>query len=189
MKKILIILLLPGLTLFAEEQKLSVLEQITQPKVSFQSDFLSDAKFQGYEGSVKTYKQKIQINNNIIGFSYSRWDFDWKDENDLPFYQSKTPIDSMNRLKLFANWPMRINERWFMLNSVNVNSTYEREMSDSFGAGIMSFFSYKIKIYFLMQFYCKIICALMPFSIAPVVKKRYYSFNAGAVRPGDIMDI
>lgn len=50
----------------------------------------------------------------------------------------------MNRLKLFANWPLRINDRWFMLNSVNVNSTYEKEMNDSFGAGIMSFFSYNI---------------------------------------------
>lgn len=144
MKKISLILSLSALTLFAEEQKLSLLEQITQPKVSFQSDFLSDAKFEGYDGSVKTYKQKIQINNDIVGFSYSRWDFDWKDENDLPFYQNKTPIDSMNRLKLFANWPLHINDRWFMLNSVNVNSTYEKEMSDSFGAGIMSFFSYKI---------------------------------------------
>lgn len=144
MKKITLFLSLSGLTLFAQEQKLSILEQITQPKMSFQSDFLSDAKFEGYEGSVKTYKQKIQINNDIIGFSYSRWDFDWDSENDLPFYQYKTPIDSMNRLKLYANWPLRINDKWFMLNSVNVNTTYEKEMSHSVGAGIMSFFSYKI---------------------------------------------
>ena len=144
MKRIILFVLAGSLSLVAQEQKLSLLEQIAQPKVTFQSDFLSDAKFEGYEGSVKTYKQKIQINNEMFGFSYSRWDFEWKDESDLPFYRGKTPIDSMNRIKLFANWPLRINDEWFMLNSVNVNATYEDEMSDSYGAGITSFFSYKI---------------------------------------------
>jgi len=144
MKRTVLLMLGCGLFLTAQEQKLSILEQIAQPKMTFQSDFLSDAKFEGYEGSVKTYKQKIQINNEIVGFSYSRWDFDWKGENHLPFYQDKTPIDSMNRIKLYANWPLRINDAWFMLNSVNVNATYEEELSDAFGAGITSFFSYKV---------------------------------------------
>lgn len=145
MKRITILLVGCILSVMAEEeQRLSLLEQIVQPKMSFQSDYLSDAKFDGYEGSVKTYKQKIQINNDIAGISYSRWDFDWNNENDLPFYRGKTPIDSMQRIKLFANWPVPINDKWFMLNMINVNSTFENEMSDSFGAGISSFFSYKL---------------------------------------------
>lgn len=144
MKHITFIMALCSALLIAQDQKLSLLEKIAQPKISFQSDFLSDAKFEGYEGSVKTYKQKIQINNEIVGLSYSRWDFDWNNEDDLPFYQGKTPIDSMNRIRLYANWPLRINDEWFMLNSVNVNSTYEKEMGDSYGAGITSFFSYRV---------------------------------------------
>ena len=104
MKRITILLAGCVLSVMAqEEQRLSLLEQIVQPKVSFQSDYLSDANFDGYEGSVKTYKQKIQINNDIVGISYSRWDFDWNNENDLPFYRGKTPIDSMQRIRLFAN--------------------------------------------------------------------------------------
>ena len=105
MKRVILLVLAGSISLAAEEQRLSLLEQIAQPKVTFQSDFLSDAKFEGYEGSVKTYKQKVQINNEMFGFSYSRWDFDWNNESDLPFYQGKTPIDSMNRIRLFANWP------------------------------------------------------------------------------------
>ena len=61
MKRIAILVVGCLLSLTAEEQKLSLLERITQPKVTFQSDFLSDAKFENYEGSVKTYKQKIKI--------------------------------------------------------------------------------------------------------------------------------
>ena len=144
MKHVLLLIVLCGSQLIAQEERLSLLEQIAQPKVTFQSDFISDAKFEGYEGSVKTYKQSIRINNEMFGLSYSRWDFDWNNENDLPFYQGKTPIDAMNRIKLYANWPLRINDEWFMLNTVNVNSTYEKEMSDSYGAGITSFFSYRV---------------------------------------------
>ena len=82
--------------LMAEGQRPSLLEQIAQPKVTFQSDFLSDAKFEGYEGSVKTSKQKIQINNDMLGISYSRWDFDWNQESDLPFYKGKINETNIN---------------------------------------------------------------------------------------------
>ena len=144
MKRIILPLLMSALPLTAEEEKPSLLEQIAQPKVTFQSDYLSDAKFEGYEGSVKTYKQKIQINNGFGGISYSRWDFDWDQENDLPFYRGKTPIKSMQSIKINANLPVPINDKWFMLNSINVNATFEKEVNDAFGAGIFSFFSYKL---------------------------------------------
>lgn len=144
MRRIGLLLVSAVFSVMAEdEQRLSLLEQIVQPKVSYQSDFLSDAQFDGYEGSVKTYKQKIQINNDIIGISYSRWDFDWSNEEDLSFYRGKTPIESMQRIRLFANLPVPINEKWFMLNMFNINSTFENEMGDSYGVGISSFFSYR----------------------------------------------
>lgn len=144
MKRIIFFLMMCALPLTAEEVRPSLLEQIAQPKVTFQSDYLSDAKFEDYEGSVKTYKQKIQINNGFGGISYSRWDFDWDQEQDLPFYRGKTPIESMQSIRIFANLPVPINDKWFMLNSVNINATYEKEINDSLGAGIFSFFSYKL---------------------------------------------
>ena len=128
----------------AEEKKPTLLEQIIQPKISFQHDYLSDAKFEDLQASVQTSKQKIQINNGIMGFSYSRWDFEWSDADDLDFYRGKIPIESMQSMRFYANYPVRINEKWFMLNMVNINATYEDEYDDAFGAGISSFFSYKL---------------------------------------------
>lgn len=144
MNRVTFILLSSAVLLTAEEKKLSLLEEIVQPKVTYQSDFLSDANFKGYEGSVKTYKQKIQVNNGFGGISYSRWDFDWDQEQDLPFYRGKTPIESMQSIKASANLPLPINDQWFMLNSVNINATFEKEYSDALGGGIFSFFSYKL---------------------------------------------
>lgn len=144
MKPITLFMTLLTLGLTAEQKNPSLLEKMTQPKVTFQTDFLSDANFEGFDASVKTYKQKIQINNEMFGLSVSRWDFDWKSEDTLPFYQGKTPIESMKRIKLYANFPVFINDDWLMLNNINLNATYEKETSDSFGAGIMSFLSYKV---------------------------------------------
>lgn len=144
MKAFILLLCVLTLSLSTEEKKLSLLEQITQPKVTFQSDYLSDANFEGYEGSLKTYKQKMQIDNGFGGISYSRWDFEWGQEENLPFYRGKIPIESMQSIRLYANLPLPINDQWFMLNSVNVNATFEDEYSDAFGAGIFSFFSYKL---------------------------------------------
>ena len=144
MKKLGLTLALCTLIVHAQETKPSMLEQMTQPKFTFQSDYLSDANFEGFDASVKTYKQQFKINNEMFGFSYNRWDFDWNNEASLPFYKGKTPIDSMQRIKLYANVPVFINDDWFMLNSINVNATYEKEYSNSFGAGVLSFFSYKV---------------------------------------------
>lgn len=106
-----------------EVKLLSLLEKIAQPKLTLQSAFLSDAKFKGYEGSVQTYKQKVQINNDIVGFSYTHWDFNWNKEASLPFYKNKTPIDTMQGLKFFVNLPVPISDKLFMLNSININAT------------------------------------------------------------------
>jgi len=144
MNRIGVILLLSVLFVHAEDKKPSLLEQMTQPKMSFQTDLLSDANFEGLDANVKTYKQKIQINNEMFGISYNRWDFTWDNEASLPFYKGKDPIESMERVKIYANLPVFLNDKWFMLNSINVNSTYEKEYANSFGAGIVSFFSYKL---------------------------------------------
>jgi len=50
----------------------------------------------------------------------------------------------MERVKLYANVPVFINDKWFMLNMLNVNATYEKEVANAFGAGVVSFLSYKI---------------------------------------------
>lgn len=126
------------------QQKLSLLEKMAQPKLSVQSAFLADAKLKGYEGSVRTYKQEVQVNNGFGGLSYARWDFDWNDAQTLPFYRGKTPIGHMQRVKLYGNLFHRFNDRWIMLASVNANASFEKEYDGALGAGVFGFFSYKI---------------------------------------------
>lgn len=140
-----------GATLVADETfeknklKKGVLERMAQPKVSLDAAYLSDANVNGSEGSVRVEKTKIQLNNAIGGISYTNWSFLWNDVAALPFGNGvDAPIKQMHSIKLNANLPYFINEKWFVLASVSASSTFEKEMSDSYGAGVFAFASYKL---------------------------------------------
>jgi len=116
-----------------------------QPKVSLNSSYLSDAKVKGYEGSVGVTKNTIKVNNAIGGISYTNWSFLWNNTAKLPFGNGvDKPIEHMHRLKARITLPYFINDRWFLLTSLSLSSTFEHEMNDSYSGGIFSFASYKI---------------------------------------------
>jgi hypothetical protein len=131
----------------------TLLERLVHPKVSYSESFLSDAKLKGEEASVSTRKHSLKINNEIAAFEYSRWDFDWKGQEDLSFGNGvNSPIRRMHRLKLSGTLPKKLNERWFWLSSVNAGATFERETEDSLSYGLFTFLSYKIDDDHTLQF-------------------------------------
>lgn len=122
-----------------------VLERIVRPKLSFENSYISDASVSGAEGSVSVKKNTIRLNNQIIGVSYSNWAFDWSDVGSLPFGNGvDNPIEEMHSIRVNATLPYKVNEKWFWLSQLSLNSTFEKEMDDSYGAGFFSFASYKL---------------------------------------------
>jgi hypothetical protein len=141
-------------TLFAQEApRLTLLERLAQPKVSFESSYLNDANVASQEGSVRTFKNKLDINNAFAGFSFSSWNFQWDNIAELPFGNAHdAPIEKMYRLKLDLRLPYRFSDKLFMLSSISATSTFEKEMQDSYGANIFSFFSYALDDEHTFQF-------------------------------------
>lgn len=146
MKFLLFTILLLEVTLCAKEAlKKAGLEKMIEPKVSLESSYLSDAEVNGYAGSVAVHKNRVSINNQIIGFSYTNWAFDWNNLSNLPFGDGlHSPIEQMHSLKINANIPYFVNEKWFILTSLSAKSSFEKESSNSYGAGLFSFASYKL---------------------------------------------
>jgi hypothetical protein len=141
----LILVLLVGPAFCEEVLKKGLLERIVQPKVSLESSYLSDANIEGSEGSVEVHKNTLRVNNGIIGFTYSNWAFSWDNVQDLPFGDKKSsPIKEMHAFKIDINAPYFVNEKWFILSSVSLRSSFEESMDGSYGAGLFSFASYKI---------------------------------------------
>jgi len=144
-KTTLILILMAGSALCEEVLKKGLLERIIQPKVSLESSYLSDANVKSSEGSVEVHKNTLRINNDIIGFTYSNWAFAWDNVQDLPFGDKKTsPIKEMHAFKININVPYFVNEKWFILSSASLRSSFEKSMNSSYGAGLFSFASYKI---------------------------------------------
>jgi len=133
-------------TLLAKEGKLKkdLLEKMAEPKISLDSSYLSDAKVNGSEGGVSVSKNRILLNSDIGGISYTNWSFLWNNVAALPFGNGvENPIKQMHSIKVNANVPYFINENWFLLTSLSLKSTFEKEMDSSYGGGVFSFVSYK----------------------------------------------
>ena len=154
MRYTLFLILLFPLGLYAQEPlKKAGLQKMIQPKVSLESGYVSDASVSGYEGSVAVTKNRLRINNKIAGFSYTNWAFAWNNLAALPFGDGvHNPIEQMHGFKLNANIPYFISQKWFLLTSLSVKSTFEKETENSYGAGLFSFASYKIDDEHALQF-------------------------------------
>ena len=122
-----------------------LLERIVQPKVSYNTGYISDTAVGGSQGSVAVKKNTLQVNNLLAGVTYTNWSFDWNDIDKLPFGNGvNTPIEEMHSVRLYATVPYPINDRWFWLSQVSLNATFEKELDNSYGGGAFSFASYKI---------------------------------------------
>lgn len=129
------------------------LEKMIQPKISLDSSYLSEAELTGYSGHVSVTKKRLRINNKIAGISYTNWAFDWGNLSDLPFGdQVSNPIQEMHGIKVNVNIPYFAAKDLFVLTSLSLRSTFEKERSNSYGAGLFSFGSYKINDEHAIQF-------------------------------------
>lgn len=121
------------------------LQKMIQPKGSYETSYIDAAEFEGSGAQVSVVKNKFSLNNKIAGINYTNWKFSWNDIARLPFGDQKhTPISQMHSIGINGNIPYFINEKWFMLTSVSLKSTFEKEMQDSYTLGVFSFASYKL---------------------------------------------
>lgn len=136
-----------SLALYAEqENKDSLSEYLAEPKLSFESAYMQRADIKDGGGSVQVTKNRLQINSSNLGFGYSNWKFDWNNIDRLPFGDGvHQPIEEMHSLNLTLSKSYRIDEKWFTLTSLSLNSTFEDSPKDSYGVGIFSFASYAIE--------------------------------------------
>lgn len=142
MPALLIFFVLVHALLHAKEDA-SLLEKMVQPKVSVDATRLSKAEVGGYGAYARTGKYGIKLNNAFGAIAYSRWDFTWDGEENLPFYRGKVPIEHLHQFKASGNLFKRLSDRWVMLASLNASATYEKELDVSaVAAGAFGFFSY-----------------------------------------------
>lgn len=146
MPHIFIVFLLISSSLQAKEVlKKDFLEKMIQPKINIQSSYFDDATLKDSPASVSLTKHKISLNNKIAGVSYTNSSFSWKNINSLPFGDTiSSPIQQIHTYRVKLHLPYKINKKWFLLNSVSLKSSFEKESQNSYGFNVFSFASYKV---------------------------------------------
>lgn len=143
LKPLFLLLLFASLSLQASQKP--PLQKMIEARVSLESAYLDTSELDGGDASVQVSKNRLQINNKIAGLSYTNWKFSWHDVGDLDFGDGvHAPIEQMHSIQVNANLPYPINEEWFLLTSVALKSTFEKEKSDSYGVNVFAFASYKM---------------------------------------------
>jgi hypothetical protein len=154
MKVLFVFMLFIPLFLYAQKPlKKAGLQMMIQPKVSLESGYIGSANVSGYKGSVGVTKTRLSINNKIAGISYTNWAFDWNNVAKLPFGDGvHSPITQMHSLRANVNVPYFFSDKIFIITSLSLKSTFEKETDGSYGGGFFSFASYKLDADHAIQF-------------------------------------
>lgn len=103
----------------------------------------TEANVSGDRGEVSVAGGRFSATYRYYTFSYSRREYSWGNQENLPFGNGvDDPFNGMNKLDLGIRYPGKINEKWRYIVGGGVNSSFEQEMSDSFGARAFALFSY-----------------------------------------------
>lgn len=152
MKKIIITALLP-LALFAQEAEKTLIDTLLEPKLTYETSYLGDAKVGDTDGKVRVFKNKLKVNVADASLTYNNWKFNWDNVGVLPFGQgTHKPLEQIHSVEVRMNFPHVIDEKWFLLTSISANTTFEKEMSDSYGANIYGMLSYRMDMDHSFQF-------------------------------------
>lgn len=128
-------------------------QKAAHPCVSFESSYLGEGEVSEGEGSVRVYKNRLQLDQDHFALGYSHWKFDWENLALLPFGDGRhTPIAEIHALQATAHQRKKIDERWSYLASFSLKSTFEKQTDDSFGFHLMGLGSYRLSDEHSFQF-------------------------------------
>ncbi len=80
----------------------------------------------------------------FLSAGYELSSYSWNDKNSVPFANGGSPWDTLHSLTLGADYGDTISGDWSYFVYGGVNSAFEKEMDDSFGATLLGGISYDL---------------------------------------------
>lgn len=105
--------------------------------VSAGGSYIGDAGFKGTGGSAQITTGHAALHLGGLTFGYEAQKYSWDDVNEIGFSTGNDdPWDTLHQLYLSYDFEGEINNDWMYTAGVLGTSSFEKEMSGSFGAGI-----------------------------------------------------
>ncbi|SKA73727.1 hypothetical protein [Desulfobaculum bizertense] len=113
--------------------------------LSVSTGLVSDAKIEGDEGKTSVASARATLRYSNFALTYNVASYGWDDEEDIPFsYRDETPWKALHSVTASYRNEMPLTEKLTLFGSLAVSSSFEEELSDSFGGSVASGVSYAI---------------------------------------------
>ena len=114
-------------------------------KIKATGGVISDADFKNSGGSAQVKTGRISIQSGGFSFGYSARNYKWEDKQRLNFGNgSDDPWNTLHRLTLGYEHEGEINNDWYYSAAITGSSSFEKEMSGSYGGALRGGFMYLI---------------------------------------------
>ncbi len=125
----------------------------SQVNVSVRGRYIGSADFSDDEGKAQVTSTELAMEAYGFSFSYTMNNYSWSDKSSLPFGNgSDAPWDRLHKLSLGYQYDGDIDENWEYTLAATVDSAFEEDMSDSFGASFMAGLGYQFNKYWKTYF-------------------------------------
>jgi len=133
-----------SLSLFAASTPPPSMGSALDFKLSYSHKLMGYASFEGDHGEVAYSQDRVEVGNALFGYSYTRWNFSWKDMQNSDFSQGNPqPLEHLHNHSLTMKLPHVTDDGRMLMGMVMLNSVYEKESSDSYGATVLGYSTLK----------------------------------------------
>ena len=139
---------------------------------------IADAKFKDSGGSAQVIMNQVRLKAGGFSLSYAGENYSWKDTGKLNFGNgSDKPWENLHRLRLAYEHVGQINNDWFYSAEIVGTSSFEKEMSGSFGTALRGGFGYIINDNWTTNFGAVVFANKIDSSILPSLGIDYENFD------------
>lgn len=163
------------LTVTAANAEESLFDPIT---IKATGGMISDADFKDSGGSAQVKTGRISIKSGGFSFGYTAKNYTWSDKQRLNFGNgSDDPWNTLQRLTLGYEHEGEINDNWAYSAEITGSSSFEKEMSGSFGSALRGGFMYTFNDNWKTMFGGRIFVNSIETEIMPYLGVMYENFD------------
>lgn len=147
-------------------------------KIRATGGMISDAEFKDSKGSAQVKTGRLSIKSGGFSFGYMARSYSWRDKHLLNFGNgSDNPWDTLHRLTLGYEHSDEINEDWAYSVAITGSSSFEKEMSGSYGGALRGGFMYTINDNWQTMFGGRVFTNSIETSIMPYLGVMYENYD------------
>lgn len=138
---------------------------------------IGSAEFSDADGKGQVTSGGLEVEISGFSFSYTANSYSWSDKRSLPFGNgTDDPWDTLHQLSLGYEYDADINKNWGYSLALTVDSSFEKETSDSYGAAFRAGLEYEFNEHWSTRFGGRVAANSIETEVMPYLAVSYENF-------------